>query len=156
MPGLSRDDRSLLETCERIELLAGRIYRVLAGVHAFDARLAGLWGKTAAEEDGHARQFKMAPRMIESMVEGVNVARERAADAVRRLEQTLQRCQSLAPTPIGALREMIRLEDDLAQFHLSQAAAFTQEGYRRLFEAMLAADRDHVGALRSALRDRGG
>jgi rubrerythrin len=153
---MDQTDQKLLELCEQIELLAGQAYRKLAALHAADTALAALWTKTAYEEDNHAAQFRVSAAMLAGMVDHVRVTSGDALAAVAKLRTFLLRCTSNPPSPSEALSEMIALEESLASFHLDNAAAFVRPEHRKLFEAMMKADRGHVEALRAALAGRTG
>jgi rubrerythrin len=58
------------------------------------------------------------------------------------------------PTPAKALRTAVELEDRFADFHMTTVTTFGTPGLRKLFEAMMAADRDHAAALRVELASR--
>jgi rubrerythrin len=153
---MDQTDQRLLELCEQIELLAGQAYRKLAELHASDRELAALWTKTASEEDNHAAQFRVSAAMLAGMVDYVRVTSVDAVAAIDRLQAFLTLCAASPPSPIEALSEMIALEESLASFHLDNAAAFVRPEHRKLFQAMMNADRGHVEALRAALVRRTG
>ena len=151
---MDQSEKNLLAICERIEDLARQAYRKLAQVHAADGELAALWSKTSVEEENHALQFRMSPMMMDSMVGQLSVTIADGISATRRLLAFLQRCDASPPGPIEALREMIDFEQSLARFHMENAAVFNRVEHRKLFHAMMNADRDHVGALQAALERR--
>ena len=122
--GLTVDQKNILEVCARIEDTAAKTYHLLAEAHRNIAPLAALWRKTAAEEENHARQFRMNPRLLDDMVRNF--------------------------TGFGLYDRQV--VEQFAEFHMSTAAVFKEERHKRLFQAMMAADHGHVEELMAALK----
>ena len=59
--------------------------------------------------------------------------------------------QQHCPTMREALIAAIELEELMSCFHADRVAVFESPRYQTLFKAMMAADNDHVGALRNVL-----
>jgi rubrerythrin len=147
------DTRRVLTLCAELERTTGGMYRDLAAAHAGDPQLARLWLKTAQEEDNHARQFELA-RMYGDQLGAVGVTAVTARALVDVAQEMRRRLATEARAPVAALRTAIELEERLADFHLTAITAFRSERLRKLFGAMMAADRGHVEALRAALAAR--
>lgn len=147
------DARRALQLCAEMEREMGELYRDFAAAHARDPGLAQLWMKTAREEDNHANQFELALRYGEELGKVLV-----SADTVAALVETVreERCRHTGnpPSPTDALRAAVDLEDRFAHFHMSTITAFRSPNLRKLFEAMMAADREHSDALRGALAAR--
>ena len=144
--------KDLLDTCVTLEEAAAAFYRALAKAHAHAPALVKIWEKTAAEEDRHAFTFRMSPPFVEEMIADVCVSGDEVSTALKVMEQLRDLAQHAPPDPVTALRIAIKAEHALARFHMHQAAAFTDEKYRRMFEAMMAADKGHIDELQRAHR----
>jgi rubrerythrin len=147
------DARRALRLCAEMEREMGGLYRDLAAAHAADAGLAQLWLKTAHEEDNHARQFELALQYDEKLGT-VLVTSETAKALVGVVQEMRWRLAEGHTSPAKALRTAIELEERFADFHMTTVTTFGTPGLRKLFEAMMAADRDHVAALRAELAGR--
>jgi rubrerythrin len=141
----------VLETCTQVEEGAGRLYRLLAEAHKGSPELAALWEKTAREEDNHSQQIGMVIRKRDQMAAQVQVELARAEKAFDLIQDVIAHVQANAPAPRQALEDAIMLEKTLMAFHADYAVRFAEPMWEQLFKAMMAADRDHVGALESAL-----
>ena len=150
--GLTVDQKNILEVCARIEDTAAKTYHLLAEAHRNIAPLAALWRKTAAEEENHARQFRMNPRLLDDMVGDVRIDGDRARLALEEVEILAALAETEPPAPAEALRMAIAAEEQFAEFHMSTAAVFKEERHKRLFQAMMAADHGHVEELMAALK----
>jgi rubrerythrin len=141
----------VLDACRRVEEGAARLYHRLAHVHRADGAIAALWTKTGREEENHARQVQMVIRPRAPIASGLRVEYAKVERALAMVQALIEGVDS-APPPVGrALEEAITLEKTLAQFHAEYAVEFAEPAYRQLFRSMMAADRDHVGALEAAL-----
>ena len=147
------DARRALQLCAEMEREMGGLYRDLAAAHAGDRGLARLWMKTAREEDNHAHQFELALRYGDQLG-ALLVGAEAVAALVETVREERRRHAGTPPSPVDALRAAVDLEDRFAHFHMSTIADFRSPNLRKLFEAMMAADREHSDALRKALAAR--
>ena len=147
------DARRALKLCAEMEREMGALYRDLAAAHAEDPELAQLWFKTAREEDNHARQFELA-LLYDEKLGTVLVTSETAKALVGVVPEMRWRLAEGQTSPVKALRTAIELEERFADFHMTTVTTFGTPGLRKLFEAMMAADRDHVAALRAELAGR--
>lgn len=149
--GLIIDQKNVLDVCARIEDTAAQACHALAKAHRNIPRLAALWVKTAYEEENHARQFRMNPRTLDEMIDEVRIDADRARHALEDVEILAGLAASEPPGPVAALRMAISAEEQFADFHMITAAAFKNEAYKRLFRAMMDADRGHVEELSKEL-----
>ena len=141
------DQAAVFEVCAEIEEAAAEIYRCFQRAHADSPSLAAIWEKTAQEEDNHARQFRMTPRVLDSMVAEVVVDLDDARQALALARKLLSSARAAPPEPAAALRLAIQMEQRFADFHMSQAAVFKSPSHAKLFSAMMAADRGHAEQL---------
>jgi hypothetical protein len=147
------DARRALKLCAEMEREMGELYRDLAAVHAEDPELSQLWAKTAREEDNHARQFELA-LLYDEKLGTVLITADTAKALVGVVQEMRRRLADTPPSPTKALRTVVELEDRFADFHMTTVTTFGTPGLRKLFEAMMAADRDHAAALRAELVSR--
>jgi rubrerythrin len=145
----------LIEACIAIESAAGQLYSMLAAVHSDDAEISALWLKMAREEQSHAAQFKLALGNAASIVDTVEAVLAEAEKLRRAVSEMSDRYVASPPSVTEALTAAAKLEDDFAHMHMDRVATFTNKSYKALFKAMMAADNDHVGCLKKALRRRG-
>lgn len=149
--GLTIDQKNVLDVCARIEDTAAQTYHDLATAHRNIPRLAALWDKTANEEENHARQFRLSTQLLDEMIDDIRIDGDRARRALEEMEILAGLVASDPPGPVDALRMAISAEEQFADFHMSTAAVFKDGSHKRLFEAMMAADRGHVEELSKEL-----
>ena len=144
----------MLSSCRALELAMADFYEELAILHGHDSGVVRLWKKTACEEMSHAAQFTllldtMSDQIAEVRADATTLEKIRLA-----IETTREDFQQRCPTVHDALVAAIKFEESMGCFHADQIAVFENPHHRRLFKAMMAADNDHVGALRNALTKR--
>lgn len=144
-------DITLLDLCRKVELAAARLYHLYAKLHVDNAGMSALWSKTAREEENHARQIEMVMRRRAQLKVTIGADPEKAQRALTLLEETIARSMVNAPPVQRALEDAITAEHAFMQFHADYAVEFSEESDRNLFRSMMAADKDHVGALQTAL-----
>jgi hypothetical protein len=140
----------LLACCYRVETAMAAIYWFLAELHKETPEMAALWRKTAGEEENHARQFEFALK-FPSLIADLMV---KAEDVDRLLAEVLglgAAVRADKPSAADALRRCIALERRLADYHMNSIGIFHDSQMQKVFEAMMAADREHVQALVAAL-----
>jgi hypothetical protein len=150
-----RDGYEVLRTCRALELAMADFYEDLALFHQEDAEMARLWKKTAREEVNHAAQFTL---LLDTMSDEISAIRADALtlEEIRRaISATRERFQQHHPTVREALVAAIDFEESMSCFHADQVAVFDLPRLCALFKAMMAADHDHVQALRRGLATRG-
>jgi len=148
---VSMRDVALLGVCRQVEAAAARLYHLYAKLHRDDAGMSSLWLKTAREEENHARQIEMVMRRHARISAVVRADPEKAQKALTLLEETIAHSMLTTPPIRRALEEAITIENAFMQFHADYAVEFSDSSDQRLFSSMMAADRDHVGALQAAL-----
>lgn len=134
-----------LELCEQIERCNADIYRHFATTFANMPEMAKLWHKTAIEEENHAHQFTLAIKL-----QHLNVIKETTVDKIKAetfltyVKSVYDGVLSAHPSKFYALVTAINLEEKLAEFHANAAAVFVDESFKKLFTAMLKADKEHI------------
>ena len=144
-------DIQLLEKCQKLEEIAAEMYHFLARAHTSDPQISALWEKTAREEENHASQFSMAVRMKKGLSVEIKLEKAKLEEILKMSESILEGIKKNPPAIRKALEDMIMLEDVLSECHLVNAMQFPDESHKKLFQAMMSADKDHMGALKKAL-----
>jgi rubrerythrin len=117
--------------------------------------VATLWRKTAREELNHAAQFTLAIETMSDLIETAVVSAT-TLDRVRlAIENTSEEYALTQPSAREALVAAIDFEEAMASLHGDQILVFRDPRGAHLFQAMMAADRGHVAALRAALTGLG-
>jgi rubrerythrin len=145
----------VLKACRAVELAMEGLYETLAELHEHDPRMARLWRKTAMEEGNHAAQFGL---LLETMPEGITSATVDAKkiEALHRsVENAIEEFRLRPPSVREALVAAIDFEESMDRIHAHEAIRFAEPSYRRMFQAMMAADSGHIAKLRLALRRLG-
>jgi rubrerythrin len=140
----------LLEICCRVEHTMASLYRFLSVHHRGTPDIAAIWLKTANEEENHARQFEFAlklPNLIAHTKVDVSAADQLLKDVLE-LDAQLRK----TPTPpVDALRAAVEMEMRLEGYHMNSIGSFHDPKLQQLFDAMMAADKQHVEMLSNAL-----
>ena len=141
---------TILDTCAEIEVKSAELYDLLAECFADCEEAARLWHKVAREEDNHANQFRLAARLKEGAIGGLNADLWKVNNMLRIVESIVAGVRKCAPSLEDALRSAIKLEESLATFHLDCIACCTSDSHRQLFRAMMGFDDGHMQCLRDA------
>ena len=145
------NDTQILEKCRRLEEIAADLYHFLARAHTSDPQISALWEKTAREEENHASQFSMAIRMKKGLSVEIKAEKMKVEETLKMAESISAGMKKDPPRIRKALENAIMLEENLSEFHLANTMCFPDESNKKLFQAMMAADKDHVGSLKKAL-----
>ncbi|MCX5867068.1 MAG: hypothetical protein NT009_06220 [Proteobacteria bacterium] len=148
---ISYGDIQVLEKCQKLEEVAAEMYHFLAQSHKFDPGICALWEKTAGEEENHASQFSMAIRMKKGLSVEIKAEKMKVEETLKIAESILEGMKKNPPRIRKALEDVIMLEEIFSEFHLANTMHFPDESHKKLFQAMMSADKDHVGSLKKAL-----
>jgi len=140
-------EQVLLEKCREIELLCMELYNYFAELYADDASVVSLWSKTAAEEANHAAQFTFALRLKKDLRCTVVVDEALVDTVMLQFRSCIEKVKSTPPKLEDALRFSIRLEQYLADFHFACVAEIGDDSNRKLFNAMMSSDNEHIESL---------
>ncbi|NTV48227.1 MAG: hypothetical protein HGB32_05645 [Geobacteraceae bacterium] len=143
-------EQILLEKCREIELLCKELYDYFTELYSDDEDAVRLWSKTAAEEENHAAQFTMALRLINDLPCIILVDAARVESVILQFRGLIEKVKSAPPKFVDALGSSIKLEKYLAEFHLGCVAMFEDDSYRKMFNAMMSSDNEHVESLQAA------
>lgn len=137
-----------LELCEQIERCNAEIYRHFAKTFATMPEMAALWHKTAMEEENHAHQFTLAMKLQHiNVIKETNVDQLKADAFLTYVKSVYDGVLAANPSKFYALVTALNLEEKLAEFHANAVAVFVDESFKKLFTAMMRADREHVDAI---------
>ncbi len=143
-------EQILLEKCREVELLCNELYVYFAGLYSDNEDAVGLWTKTAAEEENHASQFTMAIRLINNMPCTILVDATRIESVILQFRNMLAKVKLAPPKLEDALHSSIKLEKHLAEFHVDCVAMFEDDSHRKMFNAMMSSDYEHIESLQAA------
>jgi len=142
---------AVLSACREMETAMADLYDLLAKIHTDVPHMAKLWRKTANEERNHAAQFALALYIGNGVVEAVRVDISIIEGTLRAVHRLREEWMTRPPTVEQALQVAITSEEALVNLHADKIPIFAEESHKKLFAAMMAADREHVGRLRQAL-----
>jgi rubrerythrin len=147
----------VLELCREIEVSCSELYHYFEDIFSGTPGISGLWKKTALEEENHANQFVLAIKLRrQGLVQSVSVEETAVETVLNRVRSLLEKARQNQPGINDALLLAIDLEEVLSEFHLSSMALFQEESHKKLFEAMMKNDQNHVVDLKRAYEDRTG
>ncbi len=140
-------EQILLEKCREIELLCKQLYDYFAELYAGDEDAVRLWCKTAMEEQNHADQFTLALKLRKGMSCMVVADSTRVDSIIKQLGAVISKVRAEPPKLVDALNSSIRLEKYLVDFHLSCVVMFEEDSFKKMFNAMMASDQEHIASL---------
>jgi rubrerythrin len=139
----------VLEICRDVELANAELYKYFAEIFNSQQELAELWRKTAREEENHALQFVLAINLCgEEMIDSLAVDDSVAKNMLHIVKSLSDEARKNKTSMLDALRTAIKLEENLATFHMTTAVNFVAESHKKLFAAMMKADKNHLADLR--------
>ena len=144
----NRDVAQILDLCEQIERCNADIYRVFANLFNSDPEMAQLWNKTANEEENHALQFSLAKKLRNlKAVEDTTIDLTIAKNVLSFVKDLRTEFTGKDLSQIEAVLAALELEEKLAEFHACSVAIFVDNSFKKLFTAMLKADRQHIESI---------
>lgn len=139
----------VLEICRDIELANAHLYDYFTEIFSDYQEVSALWRKTAREEENHARQFMLAIKMWrEQIVDTLFIDASTAENTLSYVRSINEVMRENRPTILEALNSAITLEVNLSKFHMTTVGHFVEESHKKLFSAMMKADKKHIEALR--------
>lgn len=142
-------EQILLEKCREIELLCKELYDYFAHLYSDNEDAVTLWTKTAAEEANHAAQFTMALRLRKDMPCLIVVDATKVESIILQFRGLIAKVKTDPPKFVDALNSSIKLEKYLADLHLDCVAMFEDDSYRKMFNAMMSSDNQHIESLQA-------
>jgi rubrerythrin len=89
----------------------------------------------------------------QGLVQSVSLDQNTAETMLNKLKSLFEEVRRNKPGIADSLRLAIELEEELSEYHLSTMALFQEESHRKLFEAMMKNDHDHVVDLKKAYQN---
>lgn len=143
-------EQILLEKCREVELLCKELYVYFAELYSDNGDAVRLWSKTVMEEQNHADQFTLALKIRKGLACSVTVNSVKLESILTQMRTALDRVKAAPPKLADALSTSIKLEKYLAEFHLGCVVEFEDRTYKRLFDAMMASDQEHIASMQAA------
>ncbi|MHB8058254.1 MAG: ferritin family protein [Desulfuromonadaceae bacterium] len=144
---MTLSEQILLEKCREIELLCKELYDYFAELYSDDNNAVHLWRKTAMEEQNHADQFTLALKLRKDLPCTVLTDSARVESILSQLRIVIAKVKAEPPSLVDALNSAIKLEKHLSEFHIDCVASFENESYRKMFNAMMSSDNEHIESL---------
>jgi len=144
---MTLSEQILLEKCREIELLCKELYEYFALIYADNEDAVRLWRKTAMEEQNHADQFTLALKLRKDLPCTVLTDSARVESILSQLRIVIAKVKAEPPSLVDALNSAIKLEKHLSEFHIDCVARFENESYRKMFNAMMSSDNEHIESL---------
>ncbi|MDD2580752.1 MAG: hypothetical protein PHR66_02035 [Desulfuromonadaceae bacterium] len=140
-------EQVMLEKCREIELLCKELYDYFAELYSDNEDAVRLWRKTAMEEQNHADQFTLALKLRKDLPCTVLTNSTRIESVISQLRAVITKVKAVPPNLADALNASIKLEKHLAEFHIDSVARFENDSYRKMFNAMMSSDNEHIETL---------
>lgn len=140
-------EQVMFEKCREIELLCKELYDYFAELYSDNDDAVRLWRKTAMEEQNHANQFTLALKLRKDLPCTVLTNSTRVDSVLSQLRALITKVKAVRPNLADALNVSITLEKHLAEFHIDSVARFENDSYRKMFNAMMSNDNEHIESL---------
>ncbi|MBW4055643.1 MAG: hypothetical protein HIU83_09595 [Proteobacteria bacterium] len=152
MPDISIQfsEQIMLEKCREVELRCKELYEYFAELYSDNGDAAYLWNKTAMEEQNHADQFTLLLKLRKGLACMVTVNSAKLESLQTQMRTVLEKVKATPPKLADALYSAIKLEKHLAEFHLGCVVEFEENSHKRLFDAMMTSDQEHIASLQAA------
>jgi rubrerythrin len=146
--------KSYLDGCQKIELVMGAIYRKLAAVETYSAKLRGIFERMARDEDDHARQLEQAKGVpVEIFFKDRRFDQRKLEELLRQAHQLLRLAADPAPSEHLMLETAKDLEMEFIKIHLQNAVQIRDAAMAERFRSMAREDQEHFETLDSYYED---
>ena len=143
--------QDVLEVCQSIKLMCAEIHHYFAEIFKDDRPTLLFWKRTAMEEENNAKEFALIAKLRrQNVIHAIRIDLVDAEIVLIYLRSLLERMKKDPPSPEGALRTSIRLEEKIAPYHLNNIVEFADPSFRKLFAAALLADQERIIIFRKA------
>ena len=146
---MTLSEQIMLEKCRDIELLCKELYDYFAELYSDNDNAVHIWRKTAMEEQNHADQFTLALKLRKDLPCTVLTDAAKIESILSSLRIVIAQVKAAPPVLVDALNSAIKLEKHLAEFHIDCVAKFEDESYRKMFNAMMSSDNEHIESLQA-------
>jgi rubrerythrin len=152
---LKHSELHVLSICCKIEETCADMYRYLAQVYANTPSASELWMKTAQEEDSHAEQFRLAYHLHGNGMKSLKSDETKAKKLLENIQSIFDSVKSSPPTLKAALKNVIKMEDSMAEYHMNALVEYDDDNLKRLFYSMKSNDNEHIQMLERAYIELG-
>lgn len=144
--------RSFLIDCNRIEMLASKIYQHLANEEGYAKEVCKIFQKLSDDERAHARHIDLILQGDEKEVAATPmISGEKTSHGVTLAETTLQKVKSERLNEEEALRLAVNLEQQFLKVHANNALHFHNQKLAELFNKLGSEDEAHLNTLKECL-----
>ncbi len=145
--------RSLLIDCKKIEMLAGKIYKLLGDDEAYANEVRKVFQKLSDDERAHARHIDLVLQGNEEEVDASQmIAGEKISQAVTLAESFFQKVEREKLGEENALRLAVDMEQQFIKVHVQNALHFHNLKLAELFNQLGREDEAHLNTLRECLQ----
>lgn len=144
---LALDELAFLDRCAALELKVASLYHHFEELFTDNLPLSLLWRKTAREEENHSLQFGLGGRLKGTGMKKLKGEVAQASEYLQKAEKFIEKCLSANPSEEDALSLAIKLEEHLADLHMSSIVVFEDAELKKMFDAMMKSDRGHITML---------
>lgn len=137
-----------LEICMGIEGLCANLYHHYGLIYEDIPEAAGLWEKTALEEENHRKQFGLAIRLWnETEFELLRGSMRHAYVLQFKMLELTSQIKNSRPNLLTAISKAVEMEEKLTDLHVHTALKFKEDSLRLMFKGLGEADHDHAAEL---------
>lgn len=145
--------RGLLVNCKRIEEIASKIYRQLAGDSNYANELRKVFQKLTDDEKAHARNFDLLLQANDNEIEATHtLAWEKVNEALELAERMLKKVETVKLNEENVLRLAVEMEQHFVKVHVHNALFFRDQKLADLFNTLGSEDEAHLDTLRECLK----
>jgi rubrerythrin len=145
--------RGLLLNCKRIEEIASKIYKQLAGDSNYANEVRKVFQKLTDDEKAHARNFDLLLQANENEIEATHtLAWEKVNEALELAERMLKKVETVKLNEENALRLAVDMEQHFVRVHVHNALFFRDQKLADLFNKLGSEDEAHLDTLRECLK----
>lgn len=142
-----------LDTCYEAESSCAEMYHLFAQQFTADRKISSLWGKTALEEENHARHVYFARKMVKSIHWVCLESWRNASSALAMIKEFLMSVRESPPSIQSALFMALECEHRMENLHMQSAILVQDQAGNSLFRALMKDDRGHIEMLEAALEE---
>jgi len=144
-----------LDACNEVENTCAEMYYLFAQQFTADRKASRLWGKTAMEEEDHARHVLLAKKMVKSINWVCVESWQNVASALNMVKQFIRSVRESPPSLEKALLMALQCEYRMEILHMQSAILMKEKTGNSMFKSMIKSmikeDRGHIEMLEAAL-----
>ncbi|MGK2906806.1 MAG: ferritin family protein [Desulfuromonadales bacterium] len=144
--------RGLLVNCQKIEEIASKIYRKLAGESTYANEVRKVFQKLTDDEKSHARNFDVLLQANEKEIDATHtMAWEKVNASLQLAESLLRKVETVKLNEEKALRLAVDMEQQFVKVHVHNALFFRDQKLADLFNKLGSEDEAHLNTLKECL-----